>query len=58
VRTRIHDAVILHSLLSLGLVVLLEEALSVDVLETLASAGIRPIEAETYQPKEGELNGE
>jgi sulfate adenylyltransferase large subunit len=58
VRTRIHDATILHSLLSLGLVVLLEEALSLDVLETLASAGILPIEAETYQPTKGEFHGE
>jgi sulfate adenylyltransferase large subunit len=58
VRTRIDDAAILHSLLSLGLIVLLERALPVDVLETLSSAGIRPIEAETYQPTKGELHGE
>jgi sulfate adenylyltransferase subunit 1 len=56
VRTRIHDAVVLRSLLSLGLVVLFEGALSVELQEALAAAGIRPIEAESYQhTKKGEL---
>jgi sulfate adenylyltransferase subunit 1 len=58
VRTRIHDAAILHSLLSLGLVVLLEGALPVNVLETLASEGILPMDAESYQHTKGDLDGE
>jgi hypothetical protein len=45
-------------LLSLGLVVLLEGALPVNVLETLASEGILPMEAESYQHTKGDLDGE
>jgi hypothetical protein len=44
--------------LELGLVVLVEEALSAETLDVLATAGITPVEAESYRhTKTGEHNG-
>jgi sulfate adenylyltransferase large subunit len=59
VRTRIRDAAVLRSLLALGLVVLVEEALSPETLDVLAAAGIVPVAAASYQfTKTGDHNGE
>jgi sulfate adenylyltransferase large subunit len=50
VRTRIHDAAILRSLLALGLVVVVEGTLPSHALEALAAAGIVPKDAASFQP--------
>jgi sulfate adenylyltransferase large subunit len=58
VRTRIKDAAVLRNLLALGLVVLVEEALSAETLDVLAAAGFAPRRGTSYQPtKTGEHNG-